>query len=63
MNSLDQAEPARVREAYGSNYQRLASIKAKYDPSNFFRCNQNIAPSPPRRARIAQKSSGSSRKL
>jgi hypothetical protein len=42
VNSLDQGE-SRVREAYGLNYERLAAIKAKYDPENFFRCTQNIA--------------------
>lgn len=36
----------RVRSAYGENYLRLAAIKAKYDPTNFFRMNQNIAASP-----------------
>lgn len=34
----------RVRAAYGSNYDRLAALKKKYDTANFFRLNQNIAP-------------------
>ena len=33
-----------VREAYGPNYERLAKIKAKFDPANMFRMNQNIVP-------------------
>jgi hypothetical protein len=35
---------ALVRDAFGKNYDRLAEIKAKYDPANLFRHNQNIAP-------------------
>jgi FAD/FMN-containing dehydrogenase len=34
----------RVRAAYGGNYERLAAVKQKYDPTNFFRVNHNIVP-------------------
>ena len=35
----------RVKATYRDNYDRLAAIKRKYDPNNFFRVNQNIQPS------------------
>jgi len=42
----DESE-ARVRAAYpGATWERLAAIKADYDPDNLFRHNQNIPPAP-----------------
>jgi FAD/FMN-containing dehydrogenase len=40
---MDEGEE-RVKAAYRDNYTRLAQIKAKYDPQNFFHVNQNIKP-------------------
>jgi FAD/FMN-containing dehydrogenase len=40
---MDEGED-RVRATYRGNYERLAAVKAKYDPENFFRVNQNIQP-------------------
>jgi FAD/FMN-containing dehydrogenase len=34
----------RIRATYRDNYERLVSIKEKYDPANLFRVNQNIKP-------------------
>jgi hypothetical protein len=36
--------PRGVQATYGDNYERLAPMKAKYDPKNLFRVNQNIQP-------------------
>lgn len=40
---MDEGED-RIKATYGDNYKKLAEIKAKYDPNNLFRVNQNIKP-------------------
>jgi FAD/FMN-containing dehydrogenase len=50
VNFMTQEESDRVRAAYGGNYDRLVELKLRYDPTNLFCVNQNIAPaimSPP----------------
>jgi len=42
VNSL--GDPGMARAAFGANYDRLVQLKNKYDPTNFFRMNQNIRP-------------------
>ncbi|HER35109.1 MAG TPA: hypothetical protein ENO19_06535 [Halothiobacillaceae bacterium] len=45
MNFLSEDDMAtRTDAAYGSAMERLRRVKADYDPDNFFRVNQNIAP-------------------
>jgi FAD/FMN-containing dehydrogenase len=44
VNYLGEEGDERIRAAYGGNYDRLEAIKTKYDPTNFFRANQNINP-------------------
>jgi FAD/FMN-containing dehydrogenase len=44
--AADEPGEAAIREAFGTNYPRLARLKAAYDPSNLFHLNQNIRPDP-----------------
>jgi len=44
VNDLSHDDEDRIRVAYGANYDRLAALKKKYDPDNFFRLNPNIKP-------------------
>ena len=45
VNFLGDEGPERVRQAYGTEkYDRLVELKRKYDPTNFFRLNQNVPP-------------------
>ena len=44
VNYLGDEGDLRVRAAYGANYDRLAAVKNKYDPTNLFHLNQNITP-------------------
>jgi hypothetical protein len=47
VNAVDDAisdNDERVRSAYGSNFERLVSLKNRYDPTNLFRLNANIRP-------------------
>jgi FAD/FMN-containing dehydrogenase len=44
INFLTRDETDRIAFAYGATYERLVELKQKYDPTNFFRMNQNIKP-------------------
>jgi FAD/FMN-containing dehydrogenase len=45
VNFMSAGEDDRVKVAYGKNYDRLVSVKNRYDPTNLFRVNENIKPS------------------
>lgn len=44
VNFMPEDERERTAGAYGTNYERLTALKAKYDPENLFRLNQNVRP-------------------
>ncbi|MDX1624838.1 MAG: BBE domain-containing protein, partial [Gemmatimonadota bacterium] len=44
VNFMMEEGDERVRATYRDNYDRLAEVKAEYDPDNLFRVNQNIPP-------------------
>ena len=45
VNFLMEEGEERIKQAYGAEkYARLKALKRKYDPTNFFRLNQNINP-------------------
>jgi FAD/FMN-containing dehydrogenase len=47
VNFLGEEGEDRIREAYpDGTWDRLRAVKARYDPSNLFRHNQNIPPAP-----------------
>ena len=44
LSALDVESEEVIHTAFGSNLARLSAVKEKYDPTNFFRVNQNIRP-------------------
>jgi FAD/FMN-containing dehydrogenase len=44
VNFMMEEGTPRIRSTYRDSYDRLASIKGKYDPTNLFRVNQNVEP-------------------
>jgi FAD/FMN-containing dehydrogenase len=44
VNFASADDQSKVAANYGANYERLREVKRRYDPSNLFHLNQNIAP-------------------
>jgi FAD/FMN-containing dehydrogenase len=59
VNMMMEEGQDRIKAAYRENYDRLAQVKAEYDPHNFFHINQNIKPAPSNKAIPAPKQDAS----
>ena len=46
VNYVSDEGEAAARASFGPNYERLAALKAKYDPTNLFHMNHNVRPAP-----------------
>lgn len=44
VNFMSGDEQDRVPEAYHERWERMVAVKSHYDPTNFFRLNQNVPP-------------------
>jgi FAD/FMN-containing dehydrogenase len=44
LNYIGAGEDDTIKEAFGDNLERLREVKRKYDPTNFFSMNANVAP-------------------
>ena len=44
VNALTGDEESRARLVYGKNYDRLVTVKNRYDAMNLFRLNANVLP-------------------
>jgi len=59
LSALDVEAEDVVNAAFGKNLPRLAAVKQKYDPTNFFRVNQNVKPDPSRHPHEPERAAGS----